>query len=330
MLQQAWLYWLASVLLIGVGIFSWRDRRHTRRFTTGLFWVLYGVLFLVGDNLPADLITPRNLHIAVGVVVVVMTLLAGCGMVRAGHHHLRRESQRREEAQRLGNRLFLPALAIPLTTLCGVLLINHVPGLQQTLFGEGNHSALITLFSMALGCVIALLLALRITRERPAQAMQETRRLLDAIGWAFLLPQILATLGLLFTKAGVGQEISWLAEHYVAVDNRLVAVALYTVGMAVLTMIMGNAFAAFPIITAGVGLPILVGQHGGDPAIMAAIGMFSGYCGTLMTPMAANFNLVPAALLELPNRNAVIRAQIPTAIPLLLCNTLLLYVFMFR
>ena len=49
---------------------------------------------------------------------------------------------------------------------------------------------------------------------------------------------------------------------------------------------------------------------GGNPAIVCAIGMLSGFCGTLMTPMAANFNIVPAALLELPDRNGVIRAQI--------------------
>jgi uncharacterized membrane protein len=63
---------------------------------------------------------------------------------------------------------------------------------------------------------------------------------------------------------------------------------------------------------------------------MGAIGMLSGFCGTLMTPMAANFNIVPAALLELPDRNAVIKVQIPTAIPLLLANTILMYFLVFR
>jgi len=91
------------------------------------------------------------------------------------------------------------------------------------------------------------------------------------------------------------------------------------------TVIMGNAFAAFPVMTAGVGLPLLIHQHGADPAILGAIGMLTGYCGTLMTPMAANFNLVPAALLELDDPNAVIRAQFPTAIPLLLVNLVLMY-----
>jgi uncharacterized membrane protein len=58
--------------------------------------------------------------------------------------------------------------------------------------------------------------------------------------------------------------------------------------------------------------------------------MFSGYCGTLLTPMAANYNIVPAALLELPDRYGVIRAQIPTALMLLLVNILLLNLLMFN
>ena len=43
--------------------------------------------------------------------------------------------------------------------------------------------------------------------------------------------------------------------------------------------------------TAGIGLPLIVHQFHGNPAIVGAIGMLSGFCGTLMTPMAANFNI---------------------------------------
>jgi uncharacterized membrane protein len=100
--------------------------------------------------------------------------------------------------------------------------------------------------------------------------------------------------------------------------------------MAAFTMVMGNAFAAFPVMTAGVALPILIKHFGGDPAIIASIGMLSGFSGTLMTPLAANFNLVPPALLEIPDRYAVIKAQVPTALPLLLVNVVLMYVLAFR
>jgi uncharacterized membrane protein len=100
--------------------------------------------------------------------------------------------------------------------------------------------------------------------------------------------------------------------------------------MALFTMIMGNAFAAFPVMTAGIALPLIMTRFGGNVVVMSAVGMLSGFCGTLMTPMAANYNIVPAALLELPDEYAVIRAQIPTALLLLLANTLIMYLFVYR
>ncbi|HBV39547.1 MAG TPA: DUF979 domain-containing protein [Erwinia sp.] len=329
MFQQQYLYWLAGVILLVVAIMSWRDKANPRRLTTGLFWGLYGLVFLIVDGSSAWFST-RSLHIAIGVIVVIMALIAGLGGVKLGAYHQRSDKEREASAKRLHNRLFLPALAIPVVTVIGVLLFNHLPDVRVALFGEGNQSTLVTLFSMMVGCVVGWLIALKMTHEAPAQSVQEARRLLDAIGWAFILPQILATLGLLFTAAGVGTAIAHLAETWLAVDNRFIAVATYAIGMALLTMIMGNAFAAFPIVTAGIGIPILILQHHGNPAVMAAIGMFSGYCGSLMTPMAANFNIVPAALLELPDRNAVIKAQIPTGVLLLITNIFLLWLLMFR
>ena len=62
---------------------------------------------------------------------------------------------------------------------------------------------------------------------------------------------------------------------------------------------------------------------------MCAIGMLSGFCGTLMTPMAANFNIVPAALLELRDEYGVIKAQVPTALLLLATNVVLMYFLVF-
>jgi uncharacterized membrane protein len=79
---------------------------------------------------------------------------------------------------------------------------------------------------------------------------------------------------------------------------------------------------------------VVVHHFGGSAAVVSAIGMLSGFCGTLMTPMAANFNVVPANLLELPDRdapfNAVIRTQVPTALPLLAANILLMWWLAFR
>jgi uncharacterized membrane protein len=258
--------------------------------------------------------------------MIAMALLAGCGLVKPGKHGTLDDTDRRASAARLGKRLFLPALVIPLVTVLGATVLKDVHIGELALFDKAN----LTLASLGLGALLALGAACRLTRASPLQGLREGRRLVDAMSWAVTLPHMLAVLGLLFTEAGVGKAVAQVTTSWFAVDSRFAAVALYCIGMALFTIIMGNGFAAFPVIAGGIGIPVLVGQYHADPAVMAAIGMFSAYCGTLMTPMAANFNIVPAALLELPDKNAVIKAQIPTALPLLAANIVLLYFLMNR
>jgi len=160
--------------------------------------------------------------------------------------------------------------------------------------------------------------------------LREGSRLLHTIGWALLLPQLLAALGGIFAQAGLGTIISDLVARVFPTEYPFVAVAVYCISMALFTVCLGNAFAAFPVITLGIGLPIIVQQHGGNPAIMAAIGMLSGYCGTLMTPMAANFNVVPVMLLELRDPHAIIKAQTPMALMILTANVFMLYACVYR
>jgi uncharacterized membrane protein len=132
-----------------------------------------------------------------------------------------------------------------------------------------------------------------------------------------------------FALAGVGDIIGGAARGVIPEGSVFLTVVVFAAGMALFTMIMGNAFAAFPVMAAAIAVPLLIKTYGGDPAIVCAIGMLCGFCGTLMTPMAANFNIVPAALLELKNPNGVIRAQIGTALPLLAVNIVLIALFAF-
>jgi uncharacterized membrane protein len=309
------LYDLVGVILALTAVMTLADRQHSRRYPSALFWGLYAVVFLAGDWLPP---------VWVGVIAIVMALIAGFGGVGAGHHPARSLADYATSAKRLGNKLFAPALAIPLLTMAGTLAASHLKIGGAPLLDPKNT----TLVSLGVGCVAALALACWLTRETPAQGIRESRRLTDALGWALVLPQMLGMLGLVFSDAGVGKAVAHVTTSYINMDVRFFAVAVYVVGMALFTIIMGNGFAAFPVMTGGVGVPILVGVYHGNPAVMAAVGMLSGYCGTLMTPMAANFNIVPAALLELPDKNAVIRAQVPTALVLLAVNVFLLYFLM--
>jgi uncharacterized membrane protein len=178
--------------------------------------------------------------------------------------------------------------------------------------------------------IIALLVSYVWLRPPALAAVDEGSRLANSIGWAMVLPQMLASLGVIFAAAGVGATIGAIVGTIIPQGSVFLAVVLYAFGMVAFTMIMGNAFAAFPVMAAAIGVPILIQQDGGNAAVIGAVGMLSGFCGTLMTPMAANFNIVPAALLELKNQYGVIKAQIPTAIPLLIANILILYFAGFR
>jgi uncharacterized membrane protein len=180
------------------------------------------------------------------------------------------------------------------------------------------------------GVTFALITCYLWLRPPVLAPVDEGGRLADSIGWALVLPQMLASLGVIFAAAGVGDTIGSLASAIIPHGSIFLAVLLFALGMVVFTMIMGNAFAAFPVMAAAIGVPILIQGYGGDPAVVGAIGMLAGFCGTLMTPMAANFNLVPAALLELKDQYGVIRAQVATALPLLAVNILLIYWLAFR
>jgi uncharacterized membrane protein len=312
-----YLYWLVGIILAVVSGMILTDKTHPRRLLAGGFWLIYAVIFIVGDKLPPEV---------VGVCVIVMALIAGFGGVTAAKPKVLSQQQRNASAQRLGNKLFVPALTIPAVTVIGTLLASYLVFGGVSLLDPKN----VTLVSFGVGCVVALLVGCWITRDTVGQSVQEARRLVDALGWAVVLPQMLGMLGLVFSDAGVGKAVAHLTTAYIDMDYRIVAVIVYCVGMALFTVIMGNGFAAFPVMTGGVGIPVLVGMYHGNPAVMVAIGMFSGYCGTLLTPMAANFNIVPAALLELPDQNAVIKAQAPTAFALLVANIILLNFLMFR
>ncbi|KQQ47186.1 permease [Duganella sp. Leaf126] len=308
-------YIVVGLMLLAIAGMTLRDRHHPRRYSSALFWALYALLYLAGEALPP---------VAAGVLMLAMALLAGLGGVTAGRHGERTAQQRQESAARLRHKLLLPALAMPLVTMLGSTVLKDVQFDGRFLLDPKN----LTLASLGCGALIAVALACALTRATPLQALRESRRLVDHLGWAVVLPHMLAVLGLLFSEAGMGRAVAYVVTSYIDMDVKLVAVAVYCLGMALFTIIMGNGFAAFPVIAGGVGVPVLVGVYHANPAVMAAIGMFSAYCGTLLTPMAANFNIVPAALLALPDKHAVIKAQVATAVPVLLVNIGLLYCLM--
>ncbi len=322
MIKQEWFFWLVGAIFLAMAGQMALDRSNPKRFGTAGFWGLIGAGFLYGTFVE-DHRAPAE---PLGVAVLLMAALAGFGLTGRGEPRTATGEERAASARRLGNRLFIPALTIPVVAMvCAVLVKKwHIGGTPVLQTGDE------TILGLGIGAIVALCVAMVMLRERRLSTpLHAGRGMLEAMGWALLLPQLLATLGSIFQQAGVGDQVGRITRHVLPQGQTFTAVVVYCVGMALFTVIMGNGFAAFPVMTAAVGWPVLIQQAHGNPALVLAAGMLAGFCGTLCTPMAANFNIVPATLLELKDQYGPIKAQLPTAGGLLVCNIVIISVFAF-
>jgi uncharacterized membrane protein len=316
MITLQWAYTCVGLLFAAWALLSLLDPKNPKRLGNFTFWGLMAASLIFGSELG---------DFANGLIVLGLAAIAGFGLIGRSEPPTTDVQVREGYAARLGNRLFVPALIIPFTALVGTLVWNY-SALGASGWIEERRE---TWIFLCLGAILATLAICAWLRPPASAPLQEGRRLIDAIGWAAVLPQMLAALGAVFAAAGVGRIVGEGARAVIPEGSVFLTVVVFGLGMALFTMIMGNAFAAFPVMITAIGMPLLVQAYGGDPAVVGAIGMLAGFCGTLMTPMAANFNIVPAALLELKDRNGVIKAQVGTAVPLLAANILLIYFLAF-
>ena len=295
-------YALIGVIFILVGIKALQDSSSKKRITTAAFWFILAFAFTVGPYIPRWI---------TGACIIAMAVLTGLKRVSPSKSDVPQPADTRKKADTFGYKIFIPALCLAVAAMLAALLLP---------FGANN--------AIGISAVVSLGVMFLLTRAPAKLIAADGSRMMDGVGAAGVLPQILAALGSLFTIAGVGEVISNGVAFLVPQGSRFIAGAVYCIGMAVFAFIMGNSFAAFSVITVGIGLPFLILQ-GANPAVVGALGLTSGYCGTLCTPMAANFNVMPAALLETKDKYAIIKAQFPVAMVMLAIHIVLMYFLAF-
>ncbi|MGE0130894.1 MAG: DUF979 domain-containing protein [Blastocatellales bacterium] len=298
-------YVLTGIVLLVFALLTFADRTNPRRAGSGCFWLTLGIIFTFGGLMPYWL---------TGLLVLFLVALDGLGRVGRGDHQVD-EAAQSEQARRLGNRIFIPVLAIPIVTFALALIFRWL-GMDV------NRGALV---GLGFGGLAAMFGCLKLTGGGARALMNEGRRLNEAMGAVNILPQLLASLGVIFTAAKVGDLIAQGIQQVIAADNLFLLVLANCLGMALFTIVMGNSFAAFPVIATGVLVPLIIKPFGVNPAMAAIITLTAGSSGTLMTPMAANFNIVPAALLNMRDQYGVIKFQLPFALTIWSFHVLLLW-----
>lgn len=295
------IYIIIGLLCINCGVKNLKDKENSEPVGTFIFWAVLGVVIALGRWLPS---------LVSGILVVVMCLPAIFKKVKKGAVSAATKAETEAAYEKIGMKIFAPTLSIGvMAVLCAI---------------TGLGIGLSALNGVAIGVLVSIILLMIMNKEnKPSTFLNDSERMLSTVGPLSMLPMLLACLGSIFTKAGVGDVISDIVSHIVPEGNVNAGIVVYAIGMMLFTMIMGNAYAAITVMTVGIGYPFVL-AHGANPVVIGMLALTCGFCGTLCTPMAANFNTVPVALLDMKKPMGVIKNQVPVAIIMLVVQIVMM------
>ena len=283
---------IIGLITIYAGIKNLLDKENPSRVGTAVFWCSFGIVCGFGTWLPAKVS---------GALVLIMCLPPIFKKVKIGKVDNPTKEHTEQQFKKIGMKIFIPAFSVAVCSLFFALFSN-----------------MSSMVAITLGVVVAmiLLIAYDSKQNKPAVFLNDSERFLGITGPLSMLPQLLGCLGGVFTAAGVGDVVAQLVEKIVPKGNVNIGIIVYAIGMVLFTMIMGNAFAAITVMTVGIGAPFVL-AYGANPVVIGMLALTCGYCGTLLTPMAANFNILPVAILNMKDRWGVIKKQVLVAIIML-------------
>ena len=283
---------IIGLITIYAGIKNLLDKENPSRVGTAVFWCSFGIVCGFGSWLPAKVS---------GVLVLIMCLPPIFKKVKIGKTDNPTKEHTEQQFKKIGMKIFVPAFSVAVCSLFFALFSN-----------------MSSMVAITVGVIVAmiLLMAFDTKQNKPAVFLNDSERFLGITGPLSMLPQLLGCLGGVFTAAGVGDVIAQLVEKIVPKGNVNIGIIIYAIGMVLFTMIMGNAFAAITVMTVSIGAPFVL-AYGANPVVIGMLALTCGYCGTLLTPMAANFNILPVAILNMKDRWGAIKNQVLVAIIML-------------
>ena len=300
LLEMVWI--ITGLITFYAGIKNLMDKENPSRIGTAVFWCSFGIVCAFGSWIPAKVS---------GALVIVMCLPPIFKKVKVGKVDVPTKEYTEEQYKKIGMKIFIPAVCVGIFSLFFAFFSN-----------------LNSMVAVTIGVIVSIIILMVYNpgENKPQVFMKESERFLSIMGPLCMLPLLLGCLGGVFTAAGVGEVIAGIVGNIVPKGNVNLGIVVFAIGMALFTMIMGNAFAAITVMTVGIGGPFVL-AYGADPVIIGMLALTCGYCGTLCTPMAANFNIVPVAILNMKDRWGVIKNQVLIAVIMLVFQIAYMMVF---
>ena len=295
------IYILTGFVTIYTGIKNLRDSENPSRIGTAVFWIILGSIISFGRWIPTT---------AVGLLIILMCVPAVLKKVKMGNVQKMTAEETKANFEKIGMKVFIPAFVIGVGALMFAVFTD-----LGALVGVG--------FGVLASAIILMVL---LPSNNPKVIINDAERMISTVGPLSMLSMLLACLGSVFTAAGVGETIAKIVSGIIPKGNITVGIIIYALGMMLFTIIMGNAFAAITVMTVGIGAPFVL-AYGADPVLIGMLALTCGYCGTLLTPMAANFNMVPVALLDMKKRFTVIRNQFVIALIMITFQIIYMIIF---
>ena len=107
---------IIGLVFIATGVKAFRDTATAKHVTTGIFWTIMGVCFIIGKYIPSWI---------VGVLIVASAVITAIGGVVQTKNDIPTKEETRANADRIGYKIFIPAL---------MLCWDWYPAIMQSVF----------------------------------------------------------------------------------------------------------------------------------------------------------------------------------------------------
>ena len=187
-------YVMIGLYMASTMVFTLKDKNHKTRYGTALFWGIVSVIFMFGKMIPSTV---------TGALIIVIALLSAFKQINIGTLKQLDDTFTKMKSESLGLKIFIPSLAIAIVAML-IASFTKLPGTV----------------AIGIAATVALILTFIITKATPVEFVEDSNRMFQSVGVFSILPQLLASLGALFTAAGVGDIISNILWYIVHISNK--------------------------------------------------------------------------------------------------------------